>query len=115
RIQAVLRRSAITRSVLLQVADLTLDPASHRVSRSGVPISLTPKEYAILEVLLRHAGHVVTRAQLAERVWEIEPDALTNLVDVHVSHLRRKLDREGIAPLLHTVRGYGYRLGPPDG
>jgi len=115
RIQAVLRRSAVTRSVVLRVADLTLDPASHRVTRGGIPISLTPKEYAILEVLLRHVGHVVTRAQLAERVWEVEPDALTNLVDVHVSHLRRKIDRERTPPLVHTVRGYGYRVGLPEG
>ena len=115
RLQAVLRRSAPARSVVLRVSDLTLDPGSHLVTRGGSPIGLTPKEYAILEVLLRHAGHVVTRAQLAERVWEIEPDALTNLVDVHVSHLRRKLDRQGTASLVHTVRGYGYRLGLPDG
>jgi DNA-binding response OmpR family regulator len=114
RIHAVLRRSALTRPVLLQVADLMLDPVSHRVTRGGIPLSLTPKEYAILEVLLRHAGQVVTRAQLAERVWEAEPDALTNLVDVHVSHLRRKIDQDRTPPLLHTVRGYGYRLGLAD-
>jgi DNA-binding response OmpR family regulator len=114
RIHAVLRRSALTRPVILQVGDLTLDPASHRVTRGGVPINLTAKEYAILEVLLRHTGQVVTRAQLAERVWEVEPDALTNLVDVHVSHLRRKVDLDRTPPLIHTVRGHGYRLALPD-
>jgi DNA-binding response OmpR family regulator len=114
RIHAVLRRSALTRPVVLQVADLTLDPASHRVTRGGVPISLTPKEYAILEVLLRRAGQVVTRAQLAEGAWEVEPDALTNLVDVHVSHLRRKIDHDRMPALLHTVRGQGYRVGLAD-
>ena len=72
---------------------------------------LTPREYAILEVLIRHAGEAVTRAQLAESVWEEEQDRLTNLLDVHVSHLRRKIDRPGLAPLIHTVRGHGYRLG----
>ncbi len=114
RIHAVLRRSALTRPVVLRVADLTLDPATHRVTRGGAPISLTPKEYAILEVLLRHAGQVVTRTQLAERVWEVEPDALTNLVDVHVSHLRRKIDYDRTPPLIHTVRGHGYRVGLLD-
>jgi DNA-binding response OmpR family regulator len=114
RIHAVLRRSGLTRPVVLQVADLTLDPTSHQVTRGGVPISLTPKEYAILEVLRRRAGQVVTRAQLAERVWEIEPDALTNLVDVHVSHLRRKIDSDRTPPLIHTVRGHGYRVALPD-
>jgi DNA-binding response OmpR family regulator len=114
RIHAVLRRSALTRPVVLQVADLTLDPASHRVTRGGVPISLTPKEYAILEVLLRRGGQVVTRAQLAEGAWEVEPDALTNLVDVHVSHLRRKIDHDRMPALIHTVRGQGYRVGLAD-
>jgi DNA-binding response OmpR family regulator len=115
RILAVLRRSAPTRSPVLQVADLTLDPTSHRVTRGGLPIGLTPREYAILEVLLRHTGESVTRAQLAERVWEVEPDALTNLVDVHVSHLRRKVDHGRTPALIHTVRGHGYRLGLPEG
>jgi DNA-binding response OmpR family regulator len=115
RIHAVLRRSALTRPVVLQAADLALDPVTHRVTRGGAPISLTPKEYAILEVLLRHAGRVVTRAQLAERVWEVEPDALTNLVDVHVSHLRRKIDHGHAPPLIHTVRSHGYRIALPDG
>ena len=111
RIQALLRRSHLTRPVILRVADLTLDPLSHRVARDGVTISLTPKEYAILEVLMRHPGQVVTRARLSERVWENERDAFTNLVDVHVSHLRRKVDTADAAPLIHTVRGRGYLLG----
>src|SRR5467141_4414790 len=87
RIHALLRRSELTRPVVLAVADLTLDPQSHRVARGGVALNLTPKEYAILEVLMRHAGRLVTRPQLADRVWETEQDSLTNLVDVHVSHL----------------------------
>ncbi|HXJ83567.1 MAG TPA: response regulator transcription factor [Candidatus Methylomirabilis sp.] len=111
RIQALLRRSDLTRPVVLKVADLSLDPLSHQVARGRVTINLTPKEYAILEVLMRHAGQVVTRASLAERVWETEHDALTNLVDVHVSHLRRKIDVAGVPPLIHTVRARGYRLG----
>jgi DNA-binding response OmpR family regulator len=103
----------VTRAVVLRVADLTLDPLSHRVTRGGVPIGLTPKEYAILEVLMRHAGEVVSRAALAERVWEAEPETLTNLLDVHVSHLRRKIDAEGTPQLLRTVRGGGYLVRPP--
>jgi two-component system, OmpR family, response regulator len=111
RIQALLRRSDLTRPVILKVADLTLDPLSHRVARGRLTINLTPKEYAILEVLMRRPGQVVTRASLAERVWETEHDAFTNLVDVHVSHLRRKIDTAGAPPLIQTVRGRGYLLG----
>jgi len=111
RIQALLRRSNLTRPVVLTVTDLCLDPISHRVARDGVTISLTPREYAILEVLMRHAGQLVTRAALAERVWETERDDFTNLVDVHISHLRRKIDTAGARPLIHTVRGRGYLLG----
>jgi len=114
RVHALLRRSDITRPVILRVADLTLDPLRHQVARDGAPISLTPKEYGVLEVLMRHAGEVVTRSRLAEGVWETEHDALTNLVDVHVSHLRRKVDVEGKPPLIHTVRGRGYRVGPAE-
>ena len=112
RIHALLRRSELTRPVVLAVSDLTLDPQSHRVARAGVPLNLTPKEYAILEVLMRHAERVVTRARLADQVWETEQDSLTNLVDVHVSHLRRKVDGPGGPPLIHTIRGRGYLVGP---
>ena len=113
RLHALLRRSELTRPVLLTVEDLTLDPRSHQVMRGGIPISLTPKEYGILETLMRHAGEVVSRAYLGEHVWEDEHDSLTNLVDVHVSHLRRKVDQGPVTPLIHTVWGHGYRLGPP--
>ena len=113
RLHALLRRSDLTRPVLLTVADLTLDPRSHVVTRGGVALSLTPREYAILETLMRRAGEVVSRVHLGETVWESDLDSLTNLVEVHISHLRRKVDRPGALPLIHTVRGYGYRLGPP--
>lgn len=112
RIRALLRRSELARPVVLTVSDLTLDPLSHRVTRAGTPIHLTPKEYAILEVLMRYAGEVVSRTRLAERVWSDEPEMLDNLVDVHVSHLRKKIDHEGAVPLIHTVHGRGYRLTP---
>jgi DNA-binding response OmpR family regulator len=110
RIQALLRRSDLTRPVVLKVADLTLDPLSHQVERGGLRINLTPKEYAILEILMRRPGQVVTRASLSETVWETEHDGFTNLVDVHVSHLRRKIDTAGAPALIHTVRGRGYLL-----
>ena len=113
RLHAILRRSELTRPVLLTVEDLTLDPLSHQVMRAGRPISLTPREYAILETLMRHVGEVVSRSHLGEHVWEDERDSLMNLVDVYVSHLRRKVDQGSLMPLIHTVRGRGYRLGLP--
>jgi DNA-binding response OmpR family regulator len=112
RLHALLRRSDLTRPVLLSVADLTLDPRSHLVTRSGSPLSLTPKEYAILGTLMRHAGEVVSRVYLSEHLWEDDRDSLMNLVDVHIGHLRRKVDQGPMAPLIHTVLGAGYRLGP---
>jgi len=114
RIRALLRRSQLTRSVVLTIADLVLDPARYRVTRGGTAINLTRKEYMILEVLMRHAGQVVERAQLAERAWDAEPDPFTNLIDVHVGNLRRKIDIAGAPQLIHTIRGHGYLLGVTD-
>ena len=111
RLHALLRRSAITRPVVLTVADLSLDPVSHAVTRAGAAIALTPKEYAILEVLMRHPGEVLTRANLGELLWR-DDDDVNNLVDVHISHLRKKIDRDPLPSLIHTVWGRGYRLGP---
>jgi DNA-binding response OmpR family regulator len=111
RIQALLRRSRSVQPVVLRVADLTLDPVTRRVSRGSAVVTLTPKEYAILEVLMRNVGQVVSRTRLAERVWDEASEVLDNLVDAHVSHLRKKVDREASVPLIHTIRGVGYRLG----
>ena len=111
RIKALLRRSRVTQSPVLRVGDLTLDPARRRAARGGVPITLTPKEYAILEVLMRSSGELVSRTRLTERVWDEASEVLDNLVDVHVSHLRKKLEHGGGPPLIQTVRGLGYRLG----
>src|SRR5205807_1320204 len=111
RIRALLRRSRVAQPAVLRVADLALDPATRRVTRGAVAITLTPKEYAILEVLMRAAGEVVTRTRLAERVWDEASEVLDNLVDAHVSHLRRKIERGTSAPLIQTVRGIGYVLG----
>jgi len=114
RIRALLRRSRLAQPAVLRVADLTLDPASRRVTRDGAVVPLTSKEYAILEVLMRNAGEIVSRTRLVERVWDEAAEVLDNLVDVHVSHLRKKVDRGGLPLLIHTVRGFGYRLGGPD-
>jgi len=112
RLQALLRRASITRPAALTVGDLTLDPASHEVSRAGTSISLTPKEFGILELLMRHAGELLTRTRLGEHVWGDDSD-INNLVDVHMSHLRKKIDRPPLEPLIQTVWGRGYRLGAP--
>jgi DNA-binding response OmpR family regulator len=112
RLHALLRRSAITRPVVLTLADLSLDPVSQVVTRAGMRVNLTPKEYAILELLMRHPGEVLTRATLGEQLWR-DDDDVNNLVDVHVSHLRKKIDRPPWEPLIHTAWGRGYRLGRP--
>jgi DNA-binding response OmpR family regulator len=111
RIRALLRRARIARPPILRVTDLTLDPASRRVTRGGVKIGLTSKEYTILEVLMQNAGETVSRTRLVERVWDEASEVLDNLVDVHVSHLRKKIDRTPGPSLIQTVRGFGYRLG----
>ena len=88
-----------------------LDAGRFLATRRGVPISLTAKEFAILEYFMRHAGELVTRTMLLESCWDSSYDGLSNLVDVHISRLRRKVDLPGARPLLHTVRGAGFRLG----
>jgi len=112
RVRALLRRSRVAQPSVLRVADLTVNPVTRRVVRAGVPVTLTPREYAILEVLLHAGGEVVSRTRIAERVWNEASDVLDNLVDAHVSHLRKKIDRGMTVTLIHTVRGFGYRLGP---
>jgi DNA-binding response OmpR family regulator len=114
RIRALLRRARVARPPVLRVTDLTLDPANRRVTRGGIKIGLTSKEYTILEVLMQNAGETVSRTRLVERVWDEASEVLDNLVDVHVSHLRKKIDREPGSSLIQTVRGFGYRLGIPD-
>ena len=114
RIHALLRRSELTRPVILKVADLILDLQTHQVMRGGQSIQLTQKEYAILEILMRRTGEVVTRSDLAEQVWTTDHIGLDNLIDAHVSNLRRKVDQPGVLPLIQTVRGRGFRLGPGD-
>jgi DNA-binding response OmpR family regulator len=108
--RALLRRRSAYRSPRLTLGDLTLDPAAHRVTRSGRRIPLSAREYAVLEYLLRNPGQVLTRDMIAEHVWGPDYDAASNIVDVYVGYLRRKLDGEGDRPLLRTIRGVGYML-----
>ncbi|WP_088958578.1 response regulator transcription factor [Variovorax sp. HW608] len=110
RVRALLRRSELTRPPVLSVADLRLDPVGQQVTRDGAGLDLTRKEYAILEILMRNAGEVVGRSRLAEQVWKAELIAIDNLIDVHISNLRRKVDAPGLPPLIQTVRGRGFRL-----
>ena len=113
RIRALLRRPAEAHQPILEVGDVRLDPASRVAWRGAITVPLTAREFALLEFLLRHPGEVVTREQLLEHVWDANYDGLSNVVDVHIANLRRKLaSPEGPDPLT-TVRGAGYRIGPP--
>ena len=96
---------------MLKVGDLTLDILSRKAMRDGRAITLKPREYKLLEYLMRHGGQVVTRTMLLENVWDYHFDPQTNVIDVHISNLRQKIDAGFDRPLLHTVRGAGYRLG----
>ncbi|HMW44206.1 MAG TPA: winged helix-turn-helix domain-containing protein, partial [Plasticicumulans sp.] len=96
--------------VRLRVADLELDLLAHTAVRAGAPVRLQPREFRLLEYLARHAGQVVTRAMLLEHVWAYSFDPQTNVIDVHISRLRAKIDRAGLPPLIHTLRGIGYKL-----
>ncbi len=110
RIRALLRRGGPQQLIRLKAADLELDPASHRVWRAGQEISLTNKEYALLEFLLRNKNRVLTRTAIIEHVWDISYDPMTNIVDAHIRALRAKIDRDFSPPLIATVRGAGYML-----
>jgi heavy metal response regulator len=113
RVRALLRRGSGQPSARLRALDLELDPVSHRVWRAETEISLTNKEYALLEYLLRNVGRVLTRTAIIEHVWDIHYDSMTNIVDVHIRALRSKIDREFSPPLIQTVRGVGYVLEAP--
>jgi two-component system OmpR family response regulator len=111
RIEALLRRGTPGgRETRLHVADLEMDLLAHTVRRGGREIDLQPREFRLLEFLLRHAGHVVTRTMLLEGVWDYHFDPQTNVIDVHISRLRQKIDKGFDKPLIHTVRGAGYSL-----
>ncbi len=110
RIRALLRRPPLQAGTVLQIADLEMDTATHGVRRAGKAIELSPREFSLLELLLRHPGQVLTRTQIVEHVWNFNFYSDTNVVDVYVGYLRRKIDRDFAPPLIHTIRGVGYRL-----
>jgi len=112
RVRSLLRRETMTRASVMQVGDLELDTASRRARRAGREITLSAREYALLEYLIHHAGQVVTRELLAEHVWT-DAEVESNVIDVYVRYLRHKVDAPFGTPLIHTVRGVGYTLRAP--
>jgi two-component system, OmpR family, response regulator len=112
RLRALIRRGPSERPLVVTVGDLVVNPGAHLVTRGGRPVDLTAREFAVLEVLARNAGQVVSRSQLLERVWDEDYTGSTNIVDVYVGHLRRKLDRPGGRSLIRTVRGIGFVMEP---
>jgi len=115
RVQALLRRAGMKEDVSeLQIADLRLDLRRRRAERANKPIALQPREFRLLEYLVRHQGQVVTRTMLLEAVWDYHFDPQTNAIDVQISRLRQKIDRDFSPPLLHTVRGVGYMVCVDD-
>ena len=114
RVRALLRRQRPSALLTLTVGDVVLDPVKRTVHRGARRLDLTQKEFALLEYLMRHAGEVLTRSMIAEHVWDFTWDRLTNVIDVYVNHLRRKLEEGGQPRLIHAVRGVGYVMRPAD-
>jgi two-component system OmpR family response regulator len=112
RVRALLRRGAPERPAVLVAGDLVVDPATRSVARAGRRVELSAREFAVLEFLARRAGQVVTRSELIEHVWDRNYEGSTNIVDVYVGYLRRKLENPFGRPLIHTVRGAGYVVEP---
>jgi two-component system OmpR family response regulator len=112
RLRALVRRAPPERPARLEVGDLVVDPATHEVSRAGTPVTLTAREFAVLEFLARNAGEAITRARLLDHVWDENFTGSTNIVDVYVGYLRRKLEQPFDRPLIRTIRGVGYALEP---
>jgi DNA-binding response OmpR family regulator len=115
RMRALLRRSHLPAESVLTVEDLKLDRVERRVERAGQRIELTSKEFALLEYLMRNAGRRITRAMIIEHVWNLSFDTATNVVDVYINYLRRKVDDHFARRLIHTIRGVGYELGLRSG
>ena len=114
RLRALLRRGHAVQPATITIADLIIDTRPHRVTRGGRKIELTAKEYALLEYLARERGRVLSRAEIAEHVWDENFDPFSNLIDVNINRLRRKIDDGFSMPLIHTRRGEGYMLSTPD-
>jgi DNA-binding response OmpR family regulator len=110
RVRALLRRSELERGAEIRFADLRLDPVTHKVWRKDKEIDLTAKEYSLLEFFMRNPNQVLTRTTIAEHVWDYVFDSFTNIIDVYVNYLRKKVDRDADTKLIHTVRGVGYIL-----
>jgi DNA-binding response OmpR family regulator len=113
RLRALLRRDASDKTGVLVAADLELDPATHTIQRAGIPIELTSKEFALLEYMLRNPNWLITREMAERHVWDYGGASGSNLVDVYIRRLRRKLDDPFELKLIETVRGFGYRLNKP--
>jgi len=113
RARALLRRPENARAPLLTAADIELDPAAHTVRRNGVMVPLTAREFALLHYIMDRQGEVITRTDLLDAVWDTNYDGLSNVVDVHVANLRRKLELPGRPAPIETIRGVGYRMGAP--
>jgi two-component system, OmpR family, response regulator len=115
RVEALARRSAtVVKETVLRVGDLQLDLMSRTVTRGGRDIDLLPREFQVLEYLVRNEGHVVPRAMLLQHVWDLHFDPTTNIIDVYVGRVRRKVDSQQAYPLIHTVRGVGFCIRAPD-
>jgi two-component system, OmpR family, response regulator len=112
RVRSLVRRGVRERPTILEVGPLKLDPATRRVERTGAPICLTPKEYALLEYFLRHPGQVLSRSRILDHVWDYSYDGISNVVDVYVKYLRGKIDSPFGSSMLKTLRGAGYLLDP---
>jgi two-component system OmpR family response regulator len=110
RLRALIRRGVRERPAILEVGDVVLDPAAHTVTRAGQPVELSAREFALLEFLMRHPGEVLTRTQIMEHVWDYNYEGFSNVVDVYVGYLRRKLERPWGRPFIRTVRGVGYSV-----
>ena len=114
RLEALARRQAGKNETSLTLADLSVDLVARTVMRAGEPIDMQPREFVLLEYLLRNQGQIVTRRMLLENVWNYQFDPQTNVIDVHISRLRAKIDRDFTPPLLHTIRGAGYMMRAQD-
>jgi two-component system, OmpR family, copper resistance phosphate regulon response regulator CusR len=110
RIKALLRRTQDYKTKTLNVGDLELDPVSRKVTREGKPISLTGKEYALLEYLMRNKGRTITQTMIIDHVWDMNFDGLSNVVNVYINHLREKIDKGFSQKYIHTIRGVGYQI-----
>jgi len=108
RVRAVLRKKGSKEATRLGIEDLAIDLITHKVTRAGIEIILTAKEYALLEYLMRNAGSIVTRTMISEHVWDIDFDTFTNVIDVYINYLRNKIDAGHAKKLIHTIRGRGY-------